>query len=130
MCTGNSCRSQMAEALLREAGGDSFEAASAGTTPKPVNEMAIRAMDEAGIDISSQKSKSVEAIADRRFDYVITVCDNARQACPVASFGGSTLHWGIEDPAQAYGTGEERMEVFRRVRDDLRTRILGFVSNG
>ena len=119
LCTGNSARSQMAEGLLRELGGARFEVESAGTRPTGVRPEAIEAMREVGIDISRQRSKSVDEFADAEFDYVFTVCDNARENCPV--FPGKTgrVHWSFDDPAAVEGEWEERMAVFRRVRDEI-----------
>jgi arsenate reductase len=127
LCTGNSCRSQMAEGALREFAGDRFEPASAGTTPTLVNPMAVRVMAEIGIDISEQRSKSVVEMMGEQFDYVVTVCDNAREACPVFPGGTSKLHWSFDDPASGEGTEEERLEVFRRVRDEIVSSIREFV---
>ena len=127
LCTGNSCRSQMAEGFLREFAGDEFEAASAGTSPTRVNPMAVRVMAEVAIDIASQRSKSVEEMTGRQFDYVITVCDNAREACPVFPAAARQLHWSFDDPAEATGTEEARVSVFRRVRDAISERLNDFV---
>jgi arsenate reductase (thioredoxin) len=129
LCTGNSARSQMAEGLLRHDAGDQFEVFSAGVEPTEVRPLAIAAMEEAGIDISGQRSKSVDEFAGQEFDYVITVCDNANQQCPM--FPGKTerIHWSIEDPAAALGDEEERPNVFRRVRDELRQRLRAFVAS-
>ena len=129
LCTGNSCRSQMAEGLLRYSAGESIEPASAGTNPLGLNAQAVAAMAEVGIDISAHESKHVDSLIGESFDYVITVCDNARESCPV--FPGQTrqLHWGFEDPAQAEGTDAERMAVFRRVRDEITTRIREFLAD-
>jgi arsenate reductase len=126
LCTGNSARSQMAEGLLRQIAGDRFEVASAGVAPSHVRAEAIEAMSEIGIDISSHRSKSVDEFAAQEFDYVITVCDNANEQCPV--FPGKTerIHWSFEDPAAAVGDKEERLEVFRRVRDKIAARLRGF----
>jgi len=124
LCTGNSCRSQMAEALLRDLAGDRFEAASAGTAPAgAVSRLAIRAMAEVGLDISAGVPKSVDGLPDLAFDYVITVCDNANENCPYLPGGFVRLHWPFDDPAAATGTDEERMVVCRRVRDEIRQRI-------
>src|SRR3982751_2422227 len=101
VCTGNSARSQMAEALLRRDGGAAFEVVSAGVDPRPVNPLTIRALGKAGIDISGAKSKPVGMFLGQRFDYVITVCDRARATCPVFPGGSETLHWGVDDPAEA-----------------------------
>lgn len=128
LCTGNSARSQMAEGLLRSAGGDRFEVYSAGTHPSVVNPLAVEAMRERGIDISNHRSKSVDEFAGEQFDYVITVCDNANENCPV--FPGQTrrIHWSFDDPAAASGSSEERLAVFRRVRDEIAARLRGFVA--
>jgi len=130
LCTGNSARSQMAEGLLRHDGGERFEVHSAGTVPSFVRPQAIEAMREIGIDISGHRSKSVDEFAGQEFDYVITVCDNANENCPV--FPGKTkrIHWSFDDPAEALGTEEEKLAVFRRVRNEiaekLRTLAQGF----
>lgn len=119
LCTGNSCRSQIAEGALRELADDRFEAASAGTSPTQINPMAVRVMAEIGIDVSEQRSKSVVELMGEQFDYVVTVCDHAREACPVFPGGTRKLHWSFDDPASAEGSEEERLEVFRRVRDEI-----------
>jgi arsenate reductase (thioredoxin) len=129
LCTGNSCRSQMAEGALREIAGDRFDAASAGTTPSRINPMTVRVMAEIGIDISEQRSKSVVEMMGERFDYVITVCDRAREACPVFPGPSTKLHWSFDDPASAEGGEEERLEVFRRVRDEIVSSIREFVDH-
>jgi arsenate reductase len=129
LCTGNSCRSQMAEGLLRELAGHEFDAASAGTNPTRINPMAVRVMAEAAIDISGQYSKSVDEMKGQQFDYVITVCDRAREACPVFPGDAKQLHWSFEDPAEATGTEEERLRAFRRVRDEIAERVRDFASN-
>jgi len=128
LCTGNSCRSQMAEGLLRHLAGDRFEAASAGTHPAGLNPGAVAVMQEIGIDISSHRSKRVDEYRDARFDYVITVCDRAKEACPLFPAASSQLHWSFEDPAGAVGTIEERQRVFRRVRDEIAERIRPFID--
>jgi len=124
LCTGNSARSQMAEGLLRSIAGDRFEVVSAGLRPSVVRPEAIAVMGEIGIDISGHRSKSVDEFAGRNFDYVLTVCDSARDACPV--FPGSTrrVHWSFEDPAQTAGADEVRLAAFRRIRDQIRERFL------
>lgn len=127
VCTGNSCRSIMAEALLRDIGGADFEVHSAGTHPKGLNERSLRTLAQAGLDASWARSKSVDEFAGQAFDYVITVCDQARQICPVFPGGGASLHWGYEDPAEATGTDEEQMAVYRRVFIALGERIHLFV---
>jgi arsenate reductase len=129
LCTGNSARSQMAEGLLRHEAGDRFQVHSAGVAPSRVRPEAIEVMREIGIDISNQRSKSTEEFAGQAFDFVITVCDNARQSCPVFPAGARYLHWSIDDPATAQGSGEERKAVFRRVRDTLAGRIHSFAKD-
>ncbi len=128
LCTGNSCRSQMAEGLLRHLAGDRFEVASAGTHPAGLNPGAVGAMREIGIDISPHRSKRVNEYLDTRFDYVITVCDRAKETCPVFPVASSQLHWSFDDPAAAQGSAEERRAVFRRVRDEIAGRIRSFVD--
>ena len=128
LCTGNSCRSQMAEGALRSVAGDSFDTASAGTTPAGINPTAVRVMAELGIDISEQRSKSVVEMMGEHFDYVITVCDRARGACPVFPGRAIKLHWGFDDPAAALGTEEECLQVFRRVRDEIISSVQHFVA--
>jgi arsenate reductase len=127
VCTGNSARSIMAEALLRQVGGDRFEVHSAGTEPRGINPLTLRVLAEAGVDASSARSKSVTEYLGRRFDYVITVCDQARQTCPVFPGSHESLHWGYEDPAEAQGTDEERLVVFRTVMRQISERIHLFV---
>jgi arsenate reductase len=120
LCTGNSARSQMAEGLLRHDAGDRFEVASAGTHPSSVRPEAIAVMKEIGIDISGQRSKSVDEFAGQHFDYILTVCNNAKEACPLYPGHGKRLHRGFEDPATAQGSPEARLTAFRKVRDQLR----------
>lgn len=121
LCTGNSARSQMAEGLLRHDAGDNFDVESAGTKASFVRPEAIAAMKELGIDISGHRSKNVDEFAGQNFDYVLTVCDNARETCPVFFGAANRLHHSFEDPpAPGVGTEAERMAVFRRVRDELR----------
>jgi arsenate reductase len=127
VCTGNSARSVMAEALVRQKGGDAFEVHSAGTEPKGVNPLTVKVLAEAGIDASWARSKSVTGYLGQQFDYVVTVCDEARQVCPVFPGVHQSLHWGYEDPAEATGTLEERLAVFRRVFVQLGERINQFV---
>ena len=123
LCTHNSARSQMAEGLLRHLAGDRFEAMSAGTEATRVRPLAVRAMGEVGVDISGQESKALNRYLDETFDYVITVCDDANDACPFFPGTESRLHWSFEDPSKAEGTEEERLAVFRSVRDRIRSRI-------
>ncbi|HZN01282.1 MAG TPA: arsenate reductase ArsC [Pyrinomonadaceae bacterium] len=130
LCTGNSARSQMAEGLLREMSGDRYDVASAGVAPSHVRPEAIAAMKEIGIDISSHRSKSVAEFVDQEFDFVITVCDNANEQCPVFPGRTQRIHWSFEDPAAAEGDVEERLRVFRRVRDEIRGRLEQFISGG
>jgi arsenate reductase len=126
VCTGNSARSILAEGLLRQAGGDAFDVHSAGTHPRGVHPLTLRVLAEAGIDGSFARSKSVDAYLGQSFDYVITVCDQARDACPVFPGVHETLHWGYEDPAAAQGTEQERLAVFRRVFTQMAERIRQF----
>ena len=128
VCTGNSARSIMAEALLRRHGGDRFEVSSAGTEPRGVNPLTLRVLADAGIDASWARSKSVDEFLGQRFDYVVTVCDQARQVCPVFPGVHESLHWGYEDPAEATGTEEDRLAVFRRVLMALSERIAQFAA--
>ena len=128
VCTGNSARSVMAEALLRRHGGDAFEVYSAGTEPRGVNPLTLRVLADAGIDATGARSKSVDEFRGQRFDYVITVCDQARQSCPVFPGVHDSLHWGYEDPAEAVGTEEQRLAVFRRVFLQLSERIATFAT--
>ena len=128
VCTGNSARSVMAEALLRQHGGDAFEVYSAGTEPKGINPLTLRVLSDAGIDASWARSKSVDEFLGQSFDYVVTVCDQARQTCPVFPGVHESLHWGYEDPAAAEGTEEERLAVFRKVFIQLGERIRQFAT--
>jgi arsenate reductase len=128
LCTGNSCRSQMAEGWLRHLAGDTFDVVSAGMQPVELHPYAVKTMGEAGIDISSHISKTVAPYLDQRFDYVITVCDRAAESCPVFSGASSQLHWNFEDPAKAQGTCEEQMVVFRKIRDEIAGRIRAFLA--
>ena len=123
LCTHNSARSQMAEGLLRHLAGDRFESHSAGTEATRVRPLAIRAMEEIGVDISGQESKTLERYQQEPFDYVITVCDDANEACPIFPGAQSRLHWSFKDPSKAEGSEEERLAVFREVRDGIRRRI-------
>jgi arsenate reductase len=126
LCTGNSARSQMAEGLLRHDAGERFEVESAGTKPSAVRPEAIAAMRELGIDIGSHRSKSVEEFDGQHFDYVITVCDSARESCPVFFGTAARLHQSFDDPAALNGSEDERLALFRRVRDELRTYLTDF----
>ena len=129
LCTGNSCRSQMAEALWRKHGGDQWEVVSAGIKPKgEIFPPAIQVMAEKGIDISKQKPKSVDAFVNQDFDLVITVCDNAEKNCPNFARAKQHLHWPFEDPPKAAGGIEGQTRVCRRVRDEIDVRIVAFLS--
>ena len=130
LCTGNSARSQMAEGLLRHDAGDRFDVESAGTKASSVRPEAIAAMSELGIDISGQRSKNVHEFEGQQFDYLITVCDNARETCPVFFGATERLHHGFDDPpAPGVGANQERMTIFRRVRDELRAYLQDFSSH-
>ena len=127
VCTGNSARSQMAEALLRRDGGEAFEVVSAGVDPKGVHPMTVRVLGDVGIDVSGAESKSVARFLGQPFDYVITVCDRARASCPVFPGGSETLHWGIDDPAEAEGSEAERRAAFELALRELSARVRAFV---
>jgi arsenate reductase len=126
LCTGNSARSQMAEGLLRSIAGDRFEVFSAGTRPVGLNSNAIIVMRDIGIDISQHRSKSVDDFVGQQFDYVITVCDNAREACPYFP-GGKAVHHNFEDPARV--PSEQQLEAFARVRDEISAWLQEFLEN-
>jgi arsenate reductase len=129
LCTGNSARSQMAEGLLREMGGDRFEVKSAGVNPSKVRPEAIEAMREVGIDISGHRSKSADEFVGQDFDYIVTVCDNARETCPVFPGHAERIHHSFEDPpAPGAADPEETIAVFRRVRDEIREWVKGFIN--
>ena len=130
LCTHNSARSQMAEALLRHLGGDRFEPHSAGTEATHVRPLAVRAMDEIGVDISGQESKTLERYLEEPFDYVITVCDDANEACPFFPGAANRLHWSFEDPSRARGSEEGQLAVFRSVRDRIKDRVQAELVNG
>jgi arsenate reductase (thioredoxin) len=123
LCTGNSCRSQMAEAWTRRLKGGDYEAYSAGIAPKEVDPRAVKAMADAGVDVSSQKSKDIDSLGDLEFDYVITLCDNARESCPYYPAKTRLIHKGFDDPpvlAEREKTEEEAMAHYRRVRDEIK----------
>ena len=130
LCTGNSCRSQMAEGFLRAVGGGRFEAHSAGTSPSTLNPMTVAVMQEAGIDISGQRSKNASEYLGQHFPYVITVCDNAREHCPIFPGICQREHWPFPDPAEAKGSDEEKLKVFREVRDQIEAKVRDFVGRG
>jgi arsenate reductase (thioredoxin) len=123
LCTHNSARSQMAEGLLRRLGGDRFEAFSAGTEATHVRPLAIRAMHELGIDISQHESKTLDRYLELPFDKVVTVCDQANEACPVFFGARERIHWSFRDPSTATGSEEQQLAVYREVRDAIRARI-------
>ena len=129
LCTGNSVRSQMAEGLLNALGVGKWQVRSGGVFPSYVHPLAIRVMEEIGIDISRQTSKSMNQFLNEAFDYIITLCDEAAQSCPVFPGQGKRLHWPLEDPATAIGTIEERLVVFRRIRDEIKTKIEDFLKS-
>ena len=126
LCTGNSARSQMGEGLLRHDAGDRFEVCSAGTHPSRVRPEAIKVMQEIGMDISNQRSKSVVEFEGEQFDYVLTVCDQARESCPIYPGHGQRLHHAFTDPAAVQGSEEERLDAFRKVRDQIRSYLQHF----
>jgi arsenate reductase (thioredoxin) len=128
LCTHNSARSQMAEGLLRTMAGDQFEVLSAGTEETRVHPLAIEAMREIGIDVSNQRSKTLGEFTGQQFDCVITVCDRANESCPV--FPGTTqrIHWSFDDPSAGTGTDEQRLRVFRQIRDAIQSRLRMFAT--
>jgi arsenate reductase len=131
LCTGNSCRSQMAEGLVNYYMGNNWRAYSAGTKPTgEVHPLAVTVMAELGIDISGQRPKSADELRDRRLDLVVTVCDSAAEECPVWLGKGKTVHISFPDPAEATGTEEERLAFFREVRDDIHRRVFYYLMNG
>jgi len=129
LCTGNSARSQMGEGLFRAEGGAGFEVFSAGTKPSAVRPEAITVMSEIGIDIAGHRSKSVDEFSGQAFDYVVTVCDNARDSCPVFPAGSERMRWSFEDPAAVQGSEQERLAAFRRIRDQIHERVLAFIQD-
>jgi len=128
LCTGNSARSQMAEGLFRKVLGDRFNVFSAGMRPSSVRPEAITVMAEFGIDISGQRSKSVDEFRGQEFRYVVTVCDSAKESCPVFPGRSERIHWSFEDPAAVKGAEEERLAAFRRVRDQIAARVREFAA--
>jgi arsenate reductase (thioredoxin) len=128
LCTGNSARSQMAEGWLRHDAGDRFTVESAGTKPSAVRPEAIAVMKEAGVDITPHRSKHVDEFAGQDFDYVLTVCDNAKESCPVFFGKATRLHHSFDDPAAVQGSEEKRLGEFRRVRDELRLYLKSFAK--
>lgn len=128
LCTANSARSQMAEGLTRHDHGERFEVESAGTKATLVRPEAIAVMKEIGIDISGHRSKVVDEFAEQTFDYVLTVCDNAKESCPIFPGHGNRLHHSFEDPAAVHGSDEDRLAAFRRIRDQIRAYLREFTS--
>jgi arsenate reductase (thioredoxin) len=128
LCTGNSARSQMAEGLLRTLARDRFEVFSAGSKPSTVNPLAIAAMDERGIEIRWQRSKHLNEYLAQPFDYVITVCDNAAETCPLFPGSARRIHWSFPDPAAVDGTEAERLASFRQVRDDIEAKLKAWLA--
>jgi len=130
LCTGNSARSQMAEGILRHAGGDKFEVESAGIAPSHVRPEAIEVMKEIGIDISSHRSKAADEFVGQNFDYIITVCDNAKETCPFFPGNATRIHQSFVDPpAPDVGDNESRLAIFRRVRDEIRGWLREFITD-
>lgn len=130
LCTGNSCRSQMAEGVLRHYGSDKFEVLSAGTRPSKVNETAIKVMKEIGIDISGHRSKHVDEFTGQKIDYVISVCDNAKESCPIFPGGTTRLHWPFPDPPHEKEITEDVLNEFRKVRDLILKRFKLLAQTG
>jgi arsenate reductase len=128
LCTHNSARSQMAEGFLRAVAGDRFEAGSAGTEKTSVNPLAIRVMAELGIDLGGHRSKVYEDVASEDWDFLITVCDDANERCPWVPGSVQRLHWSFPDPSRATGTEEQRLAVFRRVRDQIKERLTDWLG--
>lgn len=124
LCTHNSARSQMAEGLLRELAGDRFEAHSAGTEATSVRAEAVAVMAEIGVDLSGAESKTLARYLEEEFEYLVTVCDDANESCPVFPGAMNRLHWSFPDPSKASGGPEERLQVYRRVRNEIRARLL------
>jgi arsenate reductase len=128
ICTHNSARSQMAEGLMRKIYGEDYDVYSAGTNPSEINAYAIQVMEEIGIDVSHQRSKSVDEYHNMKFDYVITVCDQAKESCPFFP-GGIIIHKGFKDPSQSHGTEEEILDAFRKARDEIKDWVEEFVKS-
>jgi arsenate reductase (thioredoxin) len=126
ICTGNSARSQMVEGFLKHYKKE-WKIHSAGTSPKGLNSLAVEVMSEIGIDISNYKSKNIDLFLNKQFDYVITVCDNAKESCPVFPGNAKYLHWSLKDPADAKGTKEEELATFRKIRDEIENKVLEFI---
>jgi arsenate reductase (thioredoxin) len=128
VCTHNSARSQMAEALLKRYGGEDFDVHSAGTEVSRANPYAIRVLDELGIDWGAARSKPITEFLDQQFDYVITVCDRARATCPVFPGSSNSLHWGLDDPSEVEGDDEQKLAAFRSTRTEISARLRPFVE--
>jgi arsenate reductase (thioredoxin) len=128
VCTHNSARSQIAEALLQRYGGDDFEVFSAGTEATVVNPLAVRVLADLGIDWSHAESKTIDRFLSQQFDYVITVCDRAKATCPVFPGSSNSLHWGLDDPSEVVGTDEERLTAFRRTQTEVSARLRPFIE--
>jgi arsenate reductase len=128
VCTHNSARSQIAEALLQHYGGDAFEVSSAGTEATRVNPFAIEVLKDLGIDWSRAESKTVDRFLGEQFDYVITVCDCARETCPVFPGSTNTLHWGLDDPSEVVGSDDDRRQAFRRTQVEVAARLRPFIE--
>jgi arsenate reductase len=126
ICTGNSARSQMAEGFLKHYKKD-WEIYSVGTQPVGLNPIAVEVMSEKGIDISGYKSKHIDLFLNKKFDYVITVCDNAKESCPIFPGNAEYVHWSLKDPAATEGTKEEKLDVFRKTRDEIHNKVLEFI---
>jgi arsenate reductase len=129
LCTHNSARSQIAEALLQHHGGLDFDVVSAGTEATAVNPYAVRVLADAGIDWSHAESKTIDRFLDQRFDYVITVCDRAKESCPVFPGSENTLHWGLDDPSEVSGTDDEKLGAFRRTEMEVSARLRPFIES-
>ena len=130
LCTGNSCRSQMAEGILRHYGSDKFEVESAGSEPSQVNPLAIQVMDEIGIDISHHRSKHVKEFLGKHFHYIITVCDKANESCPIFPGPSIRLHWSFPDPPHSRQINEEVLNEFRKVRDSIHSKFKNAAIKG
>jgi arsenate reductase len=128
LCTHNSARSQMAEGFLRHLAGDRFEVASAGTEARGVHPLAVCAMAEIGVDMSGQSSKTLDRFLDDGWDYVVTVCDSANETCPVFPRAATRVHWSFDDPSAVRGSDEQRLAVFRRVRDEIQAQITAWLQ--
>jgi len=128
LCTGNSARSQMAEALLGNIGGARYEAQSAGIQPAGVHPLTVRVLEERGIDSRDARSTGLESCIGKRYDHVITVCDRARQACPTLP-GARPTHWDLEDPAAVLGDEATRLQAFERIADEVEARVRAFVAS-